>query len=72
LAGWKTLTGKEANSQTTASTVDSESDFQFEYNETAAAKTVTITGTKVDILGNSYSGSVILQPFTSLVVWDEN
>lgn len=68
LAEWKTFTTMEANSTKSPQVVTSDNDYQFEYNATKTAKTVTFTGSKIDVEGNVYTGSVTLQPYTSVVL----
>ena len=41
----------------------------FEYNETKANKTISIPDDYVDVKGNSVSGSLILKPFTSIILF---
>jgi hypothetical protein len=43
-------------------------DILFEYNPTAANKVVALSGSYVDVKNVSYSGSVTLKPFTSIVL----
>lgn len=40
----------------------------FEYNATQSVKTVTLAHPYIDVKGNLYSGSVTLQPFTSIIL----
>ena len=41
---------------------------RFEYNAAKQAKTVALDAGYVDVKGNNYSGSLTLQPFTSIVL----
>jgi parallel beta-helix repeat protein len=41
---------------------------RFEYNETPTNKTVALNGTYVDAKNNSYSNSVVIQPYSSVVL----
>jgi hypothetical protein len=41
----------------------------FEYNETKANKTISIPDDYVDVKGNPVSGSLILKPFTSIILF---
>jgi parallel beta-helix repeat protein len=68
LAAWKTFTGKDAHSSLSPRTITSTSGLQFFYNNTSAAKTFTFSGTYVDVHNTSYTGSVTLQPWTSVVL----
>jgi parallel beta-helix repeat protein len=41
---------------------------RFEYNPTRMDKTVTLSGSYIDVRNTSYSGSVTLKPYTSIVL----
>jgi hypothetical protein len=41
---------------------------KFEYNYSALAKTVSLDATYVDMRNNTYSGSITLQPYSSVVL----
>ncbi len=51
-----------------ATVLDVDDTVHFEYNPTATTNTYYFTGTFEDILGNSYNGSITLDPFTSAVL----
>jgi hypothetical protein len=68
LAEWQSFSGKDANSKTLTKTITSESDIQIEYNATKTAKTVSLSGPMIDVKGVKYSGSVTLQPYTSVIL----
>ncbi len=68
LSGWQTFSGQDANSKKSPQTIVSESDLQFEYNATAAPKTVTLSRSMIDVKGVKYSSNITLQPFTSVVL----
>ncbi|HET6558296.1 MAG TPA: right-handed parallel beta-helix repeat-containing protein, partial [Prolixibacteraceae bacterium] len=68
LEEWKTYSGQDANSKKSPQGITNESDLRFEYNATNTAKTVSLSNPMMDIKGNKYSGSITLQPFTSVVL----
>jgi hypothetical protein len=47
---------------------DPVSQFRFEYNATKAVKTITLDGNYTGVNGTVYTGSISLQPFTSLIL----
>ena len=65
---WQTYSGQDANSTKSPQSVTSESDIRYEYNETNTAKTVTLSQPMMDMRGVKHSGSIILQPFKSVVL----
>jgi len=72
LAQWQAFSGHDANSHKSPQTIASENDFQFEYNETTSAKTVTLSQPMTDIKGTKYIGTITLQPYTSVVLMKDN
>jgi len=71
-AQWQTLTGQDANSQKSPQSITFETDLQFEYNATKAAKVVVLNQPMIDVKGTKYVGSLTLQPFTSVVLMKDN
>ena len=67
LATWKTLTGKETNSQSSPITFTDVNRLRFEYNATSSSKTITLGGNYIDASGAAYT-SITLAPFTSAVL----
>jgi hypothetical protein len=59
-ASWNTTTGQDAHSNFQTGNLT------FKYNPTASAVIVPLQGTYKDVFNNGYSGSTVLQPFTSL------
>lgn len=51
-----------------ATVYDQTSQLRFEYNPTKAAKTVTLDGNYTGVNGTVYTGSITLQPFTSIIL----
>jgi hypothetical protein len=41
---------------------------RFEYNASTNSKKISLGETYLDVLGNSYSGEITLQPYTSIVL----
>jgi len=59
---------REKNSKKSPKTITSTADLRFEYNATTSNKTVNIGGTYMDVTGKSYSSSITLSPYTSIVL----
>lgn len=70
LAQWKTYSGKDASSTKSPQKVNSESEFQFEYNNTSAATEVTLTNRMIGLSGTKYrtGEKVTIPPFSSVVL----
>ena len=68
LAQWKSLTGKDAHSYTSSTSITDINKIRFEYNATKSNKVVALDGSYIDVEGNKYSGSITLLPFTSEVL----
>jgi len=68
LAGWQSYSGFDSNSHKSPKTISSTSDLRFEYNPTSSSRTISLSGNYIDVKGNSYSGSVTLQPYSSIVL----
>jgi hypothetical protein len=66
-AAWKSATG-ETGSTFSSVTAASTNDILFEYNAAKTNKVITLVGNYKDVKGTSYSGSVTLQPYTSIVL----
>jgi hypothetical protein len=67
LATWKTLTGKETNSQSSPITFTDVNRIRFEYNATSSSTTISLGGNYVDAKGTAYT-SITLAPFTSAIL----
>ncbi|MBW8327392.1 MAG: fibronectin type III domain-containing protein, partial [Prolixibacteraceae bacterium] len=68
LAGWKTLSGYDANSAKSSLVVSNSSEIILEYNASTTAKSVSIASPMIDVKGTKYSNSLTLQPFSSVVL----
>ncbi|OLY93132.1 hypothetical protein BUE76_15470 [Cnuella takakiae] len=69
---WRGLYGHDRNSKksvkTYASTVNKDEVFRYLVNATTSSKTFSLSGTYVDARNRQYSGSVSLEPYTSMVL----
>lgn len=68
LSGWKSFSGQDRSSKTGPKTINSIDELRFEYNPTGAARTIALDGKYLDVKGNSYNGSITLQPYRSAVL----
>jgi len=68
LAGWKALSGYDANSTKALQAIASTGELTLEYNATAAAVLRPLAESKVDVKGVVYSASVTLQPYNSVIL----
>lgn len=68
LAQWQAYTGQDGNSHESPQKIASVSDLRLEYNATKTAKTISLSVPMIDVKGTKHSGSVTLQPFTSIVL----
>jgi hypothetical protein len=69
LSGWKTLTGTDAGS--IANPYVYGNNDTIYYNATNTATSFTLADTLKDAAGTAYIGAVTLQPYTSLVLFDD-
>lgn len=68
LSNWKTYSSQDANSVGALTTVDNVNKLHLLYNETAVNKSFTLSQAMVDVTNASYSGTVVLSPYTSLIL----
>lgn len=68
LAQWQTFSSQDANSSLSPKTINNGSELTFIYNETATSRVVTAPFEGIDVEGNQYTTSVLLQPYTSKVL----
>jgi parallel beta-helix repeat protein len=68
LSGWQSFTNQDANSQKSPIAIKDTTDINFYYNVTKADKVISLVQPMIDIKGTKYVNSVILAPFTSLVL----
>jgi len=67
-AGWKDIIEKDAASVLSTLTVSNANLILFEYNNTSANKSVTLTGTYKDVAGENYSGTITINPYKSIIL----
>jgi hypothetical protein len=73
LAQWKVSSGQDLNSHTSPVTINDPNDILFEYNATTSNKVVSLgSNTYVDVTGATYTGSVTLSPYTSIILIKTN
>lgn len=68
LVSWRAFTGYDANSTSTPIILTSPEDIRIEYNASVVAKTISLSYPVIDARGVKYSGSLTLQPYTSVVL----
>ena len=68
LPGWQSQTGKDVHSKECVKTITDLKDVRFEYNLTAQSKTIALDANYLDVKGNAYNGSVLLTPYSSVVL----
>ena len=66
---WQAKIGQQdLDSHFSEGLVASTNDIRFEYNPTKTNKVIVLSGNYVDVKGKTYSGSVTLQPYSSVVL----
>jgi len=68
LAGWKTLSGYDADSTKSPKAIASTGELSIIYNDTNSAEAVSLGGAKMGMDGTIYVSEITLQPFTSAVL----
>jgi len=68
LAEWQSYSGLDSNSKKSPKSISSTSDLRFEYNPTSSSKTINLDRNYIDIKGERYSGSLVLKPYSSIVL----
>mgnify|MGYP000920537601 CR=1 FL=1 len=68
LAGLRTARGQDANSADSPTSVSSDDEIHFIYNDSTATKFWTLSAAMVDVANVSYSDTIYLEPFTSLIL----
>lgn len=68
LTEWKAESALDANSSSAPTTITSDAQLHFIYNETTANKNYTLSAPMVDHAGVSYSGTITLSTFTGKVL----
>jgi uncharacterized repeat protein (TIGR02059 family) len=67
-AGWKTFSGKDANSHASPISIADTSMIDFYCNPTKTNKSITLNQPMIDVRGTKYANSLTLLPFTSVVL----
>lgn len=68
LTGWQSYSGFDLNSKKSPKIITDTSYLRFEYNATTSNKTIALDQPYIDVVGNGYSNSLTLAPFTSIVL----
>jgi parallel beta-helix repeat protein len=68
LSSWQSYTGKDRNSYISPIGTTDPNKIIFEYNTTNSNKPVALDGSYIDVTGAKYSGSIILLPYSSVVL----
>jgi parallel beta-helix repeat protein len=68
LAEWQSYSTLDAHSKKSPKAISSTSDLRFEYNPNSSTKTISLDRNYIDVKGTNYSGSVTLQPYSSIVL----
>jgi len=68
LEEWQILTGQDLNSRKSPMMLLDTADIDFYFNATSSPKVISLTQPKIDIKGIKYSGNIILQPYTSIIL----
>jgi hypothetical protein len=68
LATWKSTYSQDAATTKSPIAITSDADLRFEYNATANSNTVALTGSYLDVKNNSYTGTVTILPYISLLL----
>ena len=68
LSGWNTFTNQDSHSKKSPIAVTDINDIRFEYNNTQTVKTINLGAKYIGVDNTVYSGTIILQPYTSAVL----
>lgn len=68
LENWKKLTGKDINSLRTPIKNITLYNILFEYNATTSVRKIHLVGDYFDVKGKKYTGSLELEPYTSIIL----
>jgi uncharacterized repeat protein (TIGR02059 family) len=68
LAGWQSLSGQDANSHKSPVVIHDTADIDFYYNATLTEKIIPLVTPMIDVRGSKYSGTVTLQPYSSIIL----
>jgi hypothetical protein len=68
LAEWKSFSSQDSHAVKSYQTLTTDSDLQFEYNETNSPKNINLTQGMIDVYGTKYLGTISLPAYSSLVL----
>jgi parallel beta-helix repeat protein len=68
LAEWQSYSTLDAHSKKSPKSISNTNDLRFEYNPTSSSKTITLDGNYIDVKGTSYSGTISILPYKSIVL----
>ena len=68
LSGWQSTYGKDWHTKKTPVPVKDESDILFQYNASTSTKKIQLNGTYISLNSVTYTGSVDLAPYTSIIL----
>ncbi len=68
LSGWQSAYNQDGHTSKTPVPVSDPGNILFQYNTSTSDMTFQLNGTYVSVTGDSYSGSVTLAPFTSIIL----
>jgi parallel beta-helix repeat protein len=72
LAGWQSTYNKDPHTKKTPVTISDTTDIVFEYNASTFPKTIKLNGSYVGLNGTAYSGSIKLDPYSSIILLRKN
>ncbi|MGE5457744.1 MAG: SwmB domain-containing protein [Methanococcaceae archaeon] len=68
LAGWRTYSSQDANSNKSPLAITDTSKFDFYYNPDITSKVITLAQPMIDIASTKYANSITLSPYSSAVL----
>jgi parallel beta-helix repeat protein len=68
LSGWQNSYNKDWHTKKTPVPVSNTGNVLFQYNASGSSKTISLNGTYTSVTGTSYSGSVKLAPYSSIIL----
>lgn len=68
LAGWQAFTNQDLNSKKSPVSITDTANIDFYYNATTTNRVISLSEPMIDIKGNKYSSSLILLPYTSIIL----
>ena len=71
LDGWKSKYRKDMAAKKTTKQISNEELIRFEYNPSKVNKSITLDGDYIDPQNKTYSNSIVLQPYTSIILIKE-